>query len=447
MKKVLFLSIIIISIILCIPVFAEDSFPPAWRGEPGSYNAVFDVWDGFFSGFTCPADSNQSFPYEGQDELGQAWADRPGAGIMGGLHTRTFVLYVVQQGGLVLKIPNFEEPNPQKVIRLQITYYTTIPDVNVPDGFDVWPEFEPVDSPQYFPADITHVNTIQHGTTNWFTSAYDIILEPNPPSESIAIHYIGNELLVDQVIIDTICQRPPQDILPAGKDYWATTEAVLDFGSGTLSDIPPDFFGPGSEPFHGPVPFKTDPPEPNCFADSTIERLEDIDLNDPCTLANIEMKMLSLKSTEPITITYSNGNPNELYNVKLTLHSAASTGQMHIEKIDDNQGVFTYSMNVWFCLSFEPTDGSPASHWVLCEPFVSEMPYPWQKIDPVITVRPPAVDGFYPSGQDELKLIISDGQSYQKLTYKDPLPQDLDRDRDVDFGDLAVFAIKWLVSP
>ncbi len=448
MKKTLFkLTFIVVFTVFSFAVngFSDDDFPPDWRGNPGSYTVVFDEWLDFFSGFVTLSDANQSYPYPDQNSLGPSEAERIGAGIMSGLEGRTNVVYINQQNGLIFKLPNFPEQNPSKLIRLQITYLP-LDDVNVPYEFDLWLNWgDTSGSPEYsFLASESLIQTSGPKTGGWVTDIYEFIVEPNPPEETIGIKYTGSELLVDQVVIDTICERDDANIIQADFDYWATPEAVLEFGSGDMPIIPADFFGPGSEPFNGSVIFRGLPLGPNSLADTIIERQQD-SYGISTEPVNIELTGLSLKSVEPITITYNNGNPPEEYNVYIDLHSTSSTGQMYIDRSETQGGTFEFSIDVWFTFIFQPVNGEPASHWIQSLTFNTYDSYPWQITDPQIRVRPSFEEGFYPSGNVPLKLNIGTGNSYQLITYKDPLPQDLDNDRDVDFADLGEFAEKWLI--
>jgi hypothetical protein len=239
------------------------------------------------------------------------------------------------------------------------------------------------------------------------------------------------------------------DRIQAGMDYWATPDAQIQFGDGDILAIPADFFGPGSDPFDGLIVFRGEPIEPNeSLADTIIERLEDAVLKDPPDPIEIEMVELNLVSTSPIIVTYNNGAGGEsLFDVFMTIDpNNPSYGQMTIDGNVYN-GTFWFDINANIRFVFVSVGGG--QEFSLIQPVIltSEGLYPWQNSPPIIVVRPPCIDtDFYPSGDDELKLQIGTGNSFQNITHKDPLPMDFDDDGDVDLDDFAIFAKRWLVG-
>jgi carbonic anhydrase/acetyltransferase-like protein (isoleucine patch superfamily) len=105
--------------------------------------------------------------------------------------------------------------------------------------------------------------------------------------------------------------------------------------------IPPDFFGPGSQPFVGTVqlaglPLETAGPFELGTADTVIRRLDPLRLPPPdSTIAvPIEMVALSLVSVNPITVTYPSG-PSQQWQVFVqpgALSPAAALGQMTLHR-------------------------------------------------------------------------------------------------------------------
>ena len=90
--------------------------------------------------------------------------------------------------------------------------------------------------------------------------------------------------------------------------------------------VPAGFFGPGSDPFTNRVdlqglPLQADPSVGNC--DTIIERLAPLSLlfGESGTIP-IKIAALSLVSTAPITVTYSDGQPAEAWNVRMALSSS-----------------------------------------------------------------------------------------------------------------------------
>jgi hypothetical protein len=239
----------------------------------------------------------------------------------------------------------------------------------------------------------------------------------------------------------------PPIVIPAGRDYWATPEAEINFSD---DPIPADFFGPGSDPFDGVIYITgntIDPP--TSLADTIIERLEDAELTDPpfgSDTIDVEIVELSLKSTEPITVTFDGGTREEYFDVSLDLHKAAAqTGTMTIDNFSATQGEFMFNIRAGVVFTFVNTGGGLEEHLLRDMDFGTVSPYPWQTTSPLILVRPSCeTDGFYPSGQGKLQVDLDGGSGFQNITWKDPLPMDFDDDGDVDLVDFAMFSSKWL---
>ena len=245
--------------------------------------------------------------------------------------------------------------------------------------------------------------------------------------------------------VDISCDCIETFVIQAGPDYWATPAAEMDFAGDPL---PSDFFGPGSDPFDGAVYMTGQPIDPSsALADTIIERLHDVAFTAPAgsEVVDIEMVELNLVSTQPILVTSNGGVDSELYDVTLTLDSnASSTGQMTITKTHENGGTFDAYLNVPVVFTFEDRFASSYTY-VLPLNITATAPYPWQDTPPVLTVRPPCIDtNFYPSGMGPLTLNPGILAGFHKITHRDPLPMDFDKDGDVDLEDFAVFASRWL---
>jgi len=106
-------------------------------------------------------------------------------------------------------------------------------------------------------------------------------------------------------------------IIPAGTDYWSTA------GDGTTNStlsFPAGFFGTGSLAYSGAVTLTG-----NGSPDTKVQRLDDISV--PGT-SRLQMTLLSLKTTSPITVTYAD-NHTEQWNVNVGLDSNnPSTGSI-----------------------------------------------------------------------------------------------------------------------
>lgn len=116
------------------------------------------------------------------------------------------------------------------------------------------------------------------------------------------------------------------EFIYAGTDVWTTPPGGTTFSDFDENAIPPDFFGPGSDPFDGKitfggVPLTSDPNGVLFPADTVIERLDYMvlpEVSDVDTVP-IEIVALSLASVDPIEVTYNGGQTSELWDVHVCL--------------------------------------------------------------------------------------------------------------------------------
>jgi hypothetical protein len=127
--------------------------------------------------------------------------------------------------------------------------------------------------------------------------------------------------------------------------------------------IPAGFFGPGSDPFTGQVPFggvplQTFQGQSIGDADTVVQRLNPADPM-PTATVPIELVQLSLQSMEPITVTYNGGQNPEQWNVG----ASPSPGGQSKGHISINQsGTFDSQLQVIPELTFTRlSDGSQRS--------------------------------------------------------------------------------------
>lgn len=126
----------------------------------------------------------------------------------------------------------------------------------------------------------------------------------------------------------------------AGDDKFETTNNGETYHNFSASKIPANFFGPGSQEYSGLVPLVGVPLPGEGDVDTVIHRNQDVDVPGSTT---ITMSALSLKSINPITVTYT-GGATESWNVQVGLSDfKASTGTMSIE----SGGTFDSSLKVW----------------------------------------------------------------------------------------------------
>lgn len=127
----------------------------------------------------------------------------------------------------------------------------------------------------------------------------------------------------------------------AGNDEFETTangESQHDFAG---APIPAGFFGAGSQPFAGSVTLEGVALNPAVSeTDTIIQRHQTVSA--PGGSTALTMTALSLKSTAPITVTYTNGT-TETWDVKVGLSIfKSSTGTMTI-----NASTFDSTLKVW----------------------------------------------------------------------------------------------------
>ena len=161
---------------------ADDLNPPSWRFEPGS---TFQQWE-FSTPDAAPPPDNWLNPY-GMPTMQvlpilpyePEWDGRQGVWPL--------------SGQMIVTIPNNPVPNPYKDIWLQLTWEEK-------DPGEV-PGVQELDSGTY----ASLIDSIPVGG-NWYLSTYYMRLTPNPPSETI---HIDGLILVDELVIDTICVPEP----------------------------------------------------------------------------------------------------------------------------------------------------------------------------------------------------------------------------------------------
>jgi hypothetical protein len=118
----------------------------------------------------------------------------------------------------------------------------------------------------------------------------------------------------------------PKVILP-GDDPWKTVAEGLSYMDFSTHPIPAGFFGPMSNPFSGIILLEGEPLDPATMGntDTIVRRLDTVSL--PCTstaMTEIKLVALSLKGDSSITVTFSNGDPPEQWNVKVCLSDCYS---------------------------------------------------------------------------------------------------------------------------
>ncbi len=127
--------------------------------------------------------------------------------------------------------------------------------------------------------------------------------------------------------------------IPAGQDHFRVSDAGFDL------QLPPDFFGPGSEPFDGTIICGG---QEDFGTDTIIERKSDIILPPPPSSDTIPIEIIELQlvSCQPIVVNHNDGS-QEQWNVQIDLSPIIPPpGQMTIERIDKNGGTFDAQLPV-----------------------------------------------------------------------------------------------------
>lgn len=168
-----------------------------------------------------------------------------------------------------------------------------------------------------------------------------IIRSVTLPDGSFQTNFIAPNLNHGDFVVDAIDEEggaaiavlrvfAPGTTMVPGLDLFVTPPGATyqDFPPG--NPIPPDFFGPGSDPFVGRIPLHglpldTQPPGLLGPADTIVRRLEPAPIggSNPPPIIPIEIVALSLVSASPIPVTYNGGQNLEWWDVRVNLSSNA----------------------------------------------------------------------------------------------------------------------------
>ena len=208
------------AILLCALIasaVADDEFPPTWRtGETNVLTAEWDYWQGN-TAHPAPADSWTANPAT----LLAPTATFDPANYVSLYQGRPHVIRLDEGGDLEFLLDNYEDVNPVKRIRLQVTFWPgaaapiDLTDIGVSwpvQRFALDPLVNDIDNGDPYigilmPAPDVLVGTKVH-SDGWVTKAYDIELSHNPASEKIGLYFSAYPAHVDQVVIDTWCTVP-----------------------------------------------------------------------------------------------------------------------------------------------------------------------------------------------------------------------------------------------
>ncbi|MCD4830453.1 MAG: PEP-CTERM sorting domain-containing protein [Anaerohalosphaeraceae bacterium] len=181
-------------------VMADDVLSPIWRSTENTLTAEWDTWDYGMSGkpdwWVCnPATLTEPIASYGM--------------LLEEFQGRDDVVEVGLDDELSFWLDNYNNNNPEKWIRIQITYFDDAL-YGFPIAVDITTDGTP--DTRY---DITPVESYAH-EDGWVTDAFDIIIYPNPEWEEIGLKFSQYPAYVDQVVIDTKCVPEPATLCLLG---------------------------------------------------------------------------------------------------------------------------------------------------------------------------------------------------------------------------------------
>lgn len=178
---------------MAVPCLGDDLNPPPWRKDDG---VTRQEWDFLSNNPTPPPNmlvnpygipQAQVWPGAGQAWWGE-WGDRLGVWPL--------------SGAMEFRIPNRPEPLPYKDIWVQITW--------APQAPDTYPVVTEVISGTHgsVVGEIGLEETFEEPPAGafWYHTTFAMRLMPNPDVEVVRIDGL---IMVDQVVIDTICAPEP----------------------------------------------------------------------------------------------------------------------------------------------------------------------------------------------------------------------------------------------
>lgn len=194
----------------------------------------------------------------------------------------------------------------------------------------------------------------------------------------------------------------------------------VDFGNVGASPIPADFFGPGSDPFDGPVGFQgaANPATP-CDTDIVAGGpviCSGAGFPRSCDQVSIEIVALDLKSIDPITVTFNGGQNPESWDVTLILTPGTQPqGTLDATLEHANGGTFDCSLPILPRFVFTPTLGGVD----LTDDFdqvTLQLTGPWViNVNPNLGVFAPN-DGVFVAGVNEVSPGDPNSQVVQPVT-------------------------------
>jgi len=184
MRKVVLLAVVLA---LAAPAWADDLFPPPWRGQPNTtYQAwTFDYDQGSYwvpENYNNPYGTPYIYTYYQDENWYGYWEGRQGV-----MEPWANEMYI--------NLPNVPNPDDWKIVWVQMTWWS---------AWGYGPGFSFSDPP----GQVMNEQQTDLGG-GWFHSLYEIWIPGNPPFEMVAFY---TDQYFDQIIVDTICIPEPASL-------------------------------------------------------------------------------------------------------------------------------------------------------------------------------------------------------------------------------------------
>jgi len=189
---------------------ADDFAPPWWRNNLDAENnrSTYQVWEFLDSDIGDPVLGIEPDAYANPLYDPQTPANPPLGAVVAPIQPADWIpeedgrlgVWPISGGTIAAQIPNYSD-GPEKKILLQLTWRRVNPtEINLPliSAFGSAPGQPPIFASTIFSNDID-------AGDNWFHTRMLLLMAPNPSFETI---YISGDILVDQIVIDTICPEP-----------------------------------------------------------------------------------------------------------------------------------------------------------------------------------------------------------------------------------------------
>ncbi len=190
-----YLTVLAFAAALVAPTLGDDLYPPPWRGEP---NTTFQHWTFSYDQGSLWVPELSNNPY-GQPSMHTYWGDEEWydqfQGRQGVVNPWSNTVY--------LDLPNSPLPNDLKIVYFQITYWP-LDDYGSP-AYPYGLQTAPPSANQFM---VNYINL----PDGWIYESWQFEIPGNPPFEQL-IFSTGNDLYIDQMVVDTLCIPEPASLL------------------------------------------------------------------------------------------------------------------------------------------------------------------------------------------------------------------------------------------